>query len=260
MCAGQKEKSLRNDGRCSGVFLKNLICRFAASVGFFDKAMSEFKYACPVCGQHIMSDPGVSGAQIECPTCFQKIIVPKPPAPGSKFILSATQPIKPRAIPSTPLQQDPGKPGPQRKKNPTAGVLLVLICVAGAGIFIVNQKKSEPQNSPAKAGTNSAPSKPAPPVVWTLNLAGAAFPDWNAGGKIHDRAFVCDRAILQGGTLILRQGTGQPPELALNVFLSAKQGEELSGKSVNILPHQTNSIPRVALRWREAQQPVTETI
>ena len=61
------------------------------------EAMSEFKFACPVCGQHITADSSTSGGQIECPTCFQKIVVPQ--APGvqdTKFILSATQVAKPR--------------------------------------------------------------------------------------------------------------------------------------------------------------------
>ena len=190
-----------------------------------------------------MSDPGMSGAQIECPTCFQKIIVPQPPAPGSKFVLSATQTIKPRAIPFTPLQQDSVRAAPRKRISPATFVMLLLICTAGAGIFIVSRKSSNSQNTPA---------------VWTLNLAGTTFPDWNAGGRINGRAFVCDRAILQGGTLILRQGSNQPPDLALNVALPAEQGGELSRKSLNILPDQTNGTPRVTLRWREGQQQVNE--
>jgi len=42
-------------------------------------AMSEFKYACPVCGQHIKCDTTQAGTTMECPTCFQKIIVPQAP-------------------------------------------------------------------------------------------------------------------------------------------------------------------------------------
>ena len=44
------------------------------------KAMSEFKYACPVCGQHIKCDSSQAGSQMECPTCFQKITVPQAPS------------------------------------------------------------------------------------------------------------------------------------------------------------------------------------
>src|ERR1043165_4171522 len=47
------------------------------------RSMSEFKFACPVCGQHITCDARTSGSQMECPTCFRKLTVPQPPATGS---------------------------------------------------------------------------------------------------------------------------------------------------------------------------------
>ena len=59
--------------------------------------MSEFKFACPVCGQHITADSNTGGTQIHCPTCFQKLIVPQAPVAGNtKLILSAVQVAKPR--------------------------------------------------------------------------------------------------------------------------------------------------------------------
>jgi len=41
--------------------------------------MAEFKFSCPQCGQHIQCDPGYSGAQINCPSCQQTIVVPQVP-------------------------------------------------------------------------------------------------------------------------------------------------------------------------------------
>ena len=59
--------------------------------------MSEFKFACPVCGQHITAHSSTSGGQIECPTCYRKIVVPQAPEAGdSKLILSAAQVAKAR--------------------------------------------------------------------------------------------------------------------------------------------------------------------
>ena len=58
----------------------------------FRAAMSEFKYACPVCGQHIKCDSSQSGTVMECPTCFQKIIAPQAPATDDpKFIITGTK-------------------------------------------------------------------------------------------------------------------------------------------------------------------------
>src|SRR5712671_1173492 len=76
--------------------------------------MSEFKFACPVCGQHITADSKTSGSKLDCPTCFQKIIVPQAPASGfSKLIMSASQVGKPRPV-QTDLLQD-ALPVPARR-------------------------------------------------------------------------------------------------------------------------------------------------
>jgi regulation of enolase protein 1 (concanavalin A-like superfamily)/DNA-directed RNA polymerase subunit RPC12/RpoP len=54
--------------------------------------MSEFKYACPVCGQHIKCDSSQAGTVMDCPTCFQKIVVPQAPtSEDQKFILTGTR-------------------------------------------------------------------------------------------------------------------------------------------------------------------------
>ena len=41
--------------------------------------MTEFKFFCPQCGQHIQCDTGYSGTQINCPICKQSIVVPQAP-------------------------------------------------------------------------------------------------------------------------------------------------------------------------------------
>ena len=43
-------------------------------------SMGAFKFACPVCGQHITAESGNAGAHIECPTCFKKLLVPQSPS------------------------------------------------------------------------------------------------------------------------------------------------------------------------------------
>jgi hypothetical protein len=53
---------------------------------------SELKFACPVCQQHIACDPGLGGLQMDCPTCFRQIIIPKAPTGATtKLILQAKQ-------------------------------------------------------------------------------------------------------------------------------------------------------------------------
>ncbi len=45
--------------------------------------MSEFKFSCPRCGQHILCDAPWSGREINCPACQQPLVVPRlgPAAP-----------------------------------------------------------------------------------------------------------------------------------------------------------------------------------
>ena len=42
--------------------------------------MSEFKFTCPHCNQHLQCDEQFAGRQITCPGC--KILIRIPPAPG----------------------------------------------------------------------------------------------------------------------------------------------------------------------------------
>ena len=46
--------------------------------------MSDFKFSCPNCGQHISANEAWSGRQIQCPSCQREITVPQmAPAPGA---------------------------------------------------------------------------------------------------------------------------------------------------------------------------------
>jgi len=42
--------------------------------------MSDFKFACPHCGQHMQCEEQFSGRQITCPAC--KVLINIPPVPG----------------------------------------------------------------------------------------------------------------------------------------------------------------------------------
>jgi hypothetical protein len=44
--------------------------------------MSDFKFSCPACGQHLAGDVRYGGTQLRCPACQQSFIVPAPPAPA----------------------------------------------------------------------------------------------------------------------------------------------------------------------------------
>ena len=232
--------------------------------------MSEFKFACPVCGQHITADSHAAGSELECPTCFRKIVVPQgSSAADPKFILSASEANKPRPATPTPPTGYPVPP-PVPNAIPVSLVLLViLICAAGTALFVVRGRifraghEIAPDNSapvdtaPGKPLAVSNPEPPPKPSPWTLELTNMVFPTDRAAGKIHGFDFTVDRAILQGGTLTLRRGYAGTPELAVNVNFFVTQPAQLMRQSMNIATNDTGS-PRVMLRWKAGEETMFE--
>jgi hypothetical protein len=237
--------------------------------------MSEFKFACPICNQHITADATASGTELECPTCFQKIIVPQAPASeDTKFILSASQAAKPRPVRFT-ISPD-SSPAPERTARnvvPIIAILLVLLCAGSATILVWHGKVSRQTHETPKPQTNVAPMQvelapwqspySAPTnIAWTLELTNAVIPDAPLSGRIHGNGFRSERATLNGGTLSLRQGRSPfQPDLAISVALLVPRSEQLSGQTVVISSSRPPPVPRVTLRWKERpQQALSETI
>ena len=97
--------------------------------------MSEFKFACPVCGQHITADSQAAGSRLQCPTCFRKIVVPQAPsAADPKFILSATTADKPRPT-QTIVPLVPATEPNARSPFPIALVATAAL-IAGVGVAL----------------------------------------------------------------------------------------------------------------------------
>ncbi len=124
--------------------------------------MAEFKYACPVCGQHIKCDSSQSGSVMECPTCFQKITVPQAPATNDpKFIITGTK-VGQRPLPKI-TETSPTAPV---KGFPAAMMgLVLLVCAAGAAVFVFRGTifRSAPTRSTAVTNAPDFPSNQALP-------------------------------------------------------------------------------------------------
>jgi DNA-directed RNA polymerase subunit RPC12/RpoP len=219
--------------------------------------MSEFKYACPICGQHMMCDESQAGSVMDCPTCFQKIVAPQAPAPGSKFILTGSKLTDKRI---TANVQDSSIIEPP-KKFPAALVIgLILGFMAAAAGVIYWTTIIHPRRVTKDAVTNSVAAKPAPkpaPVappandlLWSLTPTNT-IPDSPAAGRIHAQDFIVERATFRDGALTLRAGTKGAVEFGLLVNFSGAQAESLAGQSINVLPD-ADRAARVQLRWPDA--------
>ena len=241
--------------------------------------MSEFKFACPVCGQHITADSGSTGSQLECPTCYRKIVVPQAPtSTDPKFILSAAEANKPRPPqPSLPTLEPISKE-PVRTAIPVVVVvILILLCLLGATAFAFRGKifghKKPDGTQPAGAATGDTnedgppPAGKSPPVpvvtndvAWILDLSSNAIPAAPAAGKIRGEFVACNRNSLQPVMLdgkphvglSFRQSTRGLPDVSVTVYFFARQAEDLRGKSINIETNDTPA-PRVTIRWKEGK-------
>jgi hypothetical protein len=233
--------------------------------------MSEFKFACPVCGQHITADSSASGKQLECPTCFQRIVAPQAPASGdSKLILSGSKVATTRSKPFE-TDSDPAPRKPRRLKD-SLTPLLLLIGTGGVAFLLWRNELTGLANGLAERATTGSTKPvvsnqfqsphPVPSnVSWILNLTNATIPNDQVVGRIHGNGFLCERATFKAGRLSLRQGLSGAPDLGITVSLPARQAEELSGKAVVVTTNTPVPAPRVVLRWKDEQQePVTEHI
>jgi len=208
--------------------------------------MTEFKFACPVCGQHITADSTTSGGQIECPTCFQKIVVPQPPASvDTKFILSAAQVSKPRPVGMETTSLSVRTPASRsRLLVPIIAASVSLVCAVAAGIFFFHD------NLPAALGLG-------PRGRWSLNLKHATFPETQAAGKLRGHSFTFERSTLVGSTLSLREGQGAPLDMGVSIPLGRWLSGDVSGRALEFTPERLSQVPRITVSWQDEQQKAT---
>jgi DNA-directed RNA polymerase subunit RPC12/RpoP len=218
--------------------------------------MSEFKYACPVCGQHIKCDSSQAGSVMDCPTCFQKITVPQAPASDDqKFILTGSKVTEKK----TSVPAAAGDVAATEKKFPAA-VVLVLLLVVGAAVFAFRGKIFQTGKTPPKiaAVPNAAPPKPkiiaphANDTNWLLTLGTNAIPEAPVAGRIHGQDFIVERAYFStNGTLTIRAGTRNPFDFGLTINFGGAQTESLAGQTINVTTN-ADKAAKVTLRWKDA--------
>jgi len=99
--------------------------------------MSEFKFSCPHCNQHIQCDESYGGAPLQCPSCHTEIRIPK----------VGNEPEGPVALPTPPrpvanVRPSPVSPAPRQAKpvkltiGLLAFVLLLLSAVPWIAVYV----------------------------------------------------------------------------------------------------------------------------
>ena len=231
--------------------------------------MSEFKFACPVCGQHITCDSGSSGSPMPCPTCFRNLVVPQAPAPGAPSLVLAASEVQSRSVPVPGSNSVASVPLVPKKMFPWAALALGLVVSLGAVAgFVFRGKLFHPHRKEAWEKSNRQ-TPVTPPIVtgsgvaagdtnWTLNLTAARIPETPVAGQLNGQSFAMERATIKGGMLALWRGAKWPPDAGVAVDFSAQPVEDLAGQTVSIEAASTNA-PRIILRWPDGQgQPVMQ--
>ncbi|HZL13362.1 MAG TPA: hypothetical protein VFC85_04400 [Verrucomicrobiae bacterium] len=231
--------------------------------------MSEFKYACPVCGQHIKCDSSQAGTQMECPTCFQKITVPQAPASNDQKLIITGIKVGERPAPKIP---EVGSSLPAAKKFPGTLVVVVILIFVGAVVAYIyhGAKFSLPFLGPTYGRDNQSNStteiEKSPPTqqravanlpppggtnFWTLNVEAMATPAAPVGGKVHGKFFTAQKVILNGDGLTIRTAKN-PPEAGVTIYLRPNPLASVFGKTVVVKAGAAN-VPLLNLRWKDAQ-------
>lgn len=220
--------------------------------------MSEFKFACPVCGQHITCDSGSSGSPMACPTCFRNLVVPQATTPGASTLVLSASEVQTR---TTPLPGNGGARAVPKKEFPWAALALgLVVCTAAIAAFVFRARILSAYQQAVRVATNAPPSAPKPDVAavpatsWTLNLAEAKIPTATAAGQINGQSLTLPGATVVSDLLILWPGTTWPPDAGMALSLSqfVKTAEDLADKTIIIEATRTNA-PRMLLRWKDEQ-------
>jgi hypothetical protein len=137
--------------------------------------MSEFKFSCPNCDQHIIAPEGYGGAQINCPSCQKLIVVPGAPVPAAApTVLGIQRPAAPPAhAPAAPrptaYRTAMATPPPAQKsgsgglKTALVVSLIVIVCAAlGVGGWFGYKKFKVKHDAAVAAKGNPATQVAAP--------------------------------------------------------------------------------------------------
>ncbi len=96
--------------------------------------MSDLQFDCPNCGEHLSVDDEYGGAEIECPSCAETMIVPEP------------EPLMVKPI----REPDPRRrPPPKASRGFPVAAVVALVVITGLvtlGIVAINSKKAEELN------------------------------------------------------------------------------------------------------------------
>lgn len=247
--------------------------------------MSELKFSCTQCGQHIAADEAWSGRQIQCPKCQAALVVPAVPAASTTIRPSAPPP--PPLPPQFPSAPAPAVSAPARPKSKSPVLWIVLgagaVCLVGAlavGVLAYRMVQAKQRAESRSRAAQMSRNNPAPPRVATQSRsadllptpadpkvqtdpATVEIPNTPTAGTIRGSEFKPDSALITSQSFTLKQGKEFFPDASLTFFLFLKPDQKLPGRTITIAS-QDKSFPKphihVARKGPDQRIPKTEIV
>jgi hypothetical protein len=140
------------------------------------------------------------------------------------------------------------------KKSLIQIIVLVVLLVAGGGVFLATQEGGLGFLSELIPGLKEEPKPaPAPPPVAKPKPDVPPIPMQPAKGKVAGKPFTVDRATIENGVLTLFHG-GEGNAVEIAVDLRTKRWDVPAGRNFKVLKQTKGDVPRVALRVTDAGQ------
>jgi len=91
-------------------------------------------------------------------------------------------------------------------------------------------------------------------TMWKPDLKGVSIPDVNAHGTINGQKFQCEKAVLQGNILHLRQGKDFFADLELVIFFFLEENETLEKKTFEVAANKNFGNPHIHMKWKSKDE------
>lgn len=190
----------------------------------------QFKFACPVCGQHLQARADEAGRTTDCPSCFKKLVVPQAPTEGGGKLLITASLADTRRVPAPPGSETGSRPAHELRSKASRRSLIYLlaglIALGAAGMAFLGLKNRWVESQRDRSADV--------PPLWTDQLSGLELLETPVVGQLRGLDFEVNRVYWKGTTLILKQDEAGSESLSLGITFPLHGGELVPGKAFKV--------------------------
>lgn len=188
--------------------------------------VSQFKFACPVCGQHLQARAEEAGETTECPSCFKELTVPQAPTNGGgKLLITAALADGRRSSASRRPRRGSHPTRPLSARGPLVFILLAVVAIGLVfGVILFSGNKN----------SNSGRDMFGRPYLWTEQEAKLTLVETPVVGRLNGRDFELTTAFWKDTQLTFEQAGEGPEKLELQITFPLRGGELVPGKTFRL--------------------------